>query len=68
MSEKENCLSFIDSPSTVSQRNSMWCSENWYNPYYAIYATFSREEVMAMSDSEVEHLVRLAEAIGDGLY
>lgn len=68
MSEKENCLSFIDSPSTVSQRNIMGCSENWYNPYYAIYATFSREEVMAMPDSEVEHLIRLAGKIADGLY
>ena len=49
-------------------RNSMGCSENWYNPYFAIQQTFPREEIEKMSDSEVSNLVRLAEKISDGLY
>ena len=68
MTEKEKCLNFIESPDLLSERNIMGCSENWYNPYHAIYATFSREEVLAMSNDEVEHLVRLADRIGEGLY
>lgn len=49
-------------------RNSMGCSENWYNAYWAIQNTFTREEIKKMSDVEVDNLVRLAESIGEGLY
>ena len=67
-SEKEDLLSYIDSPYLVKGNNIMGCSENWYNPYFAIYQTFSRDEVEKMSDEEVTHLVKLADNIADGLY
>ena len=49
-------------------RNSMGCSENWYNPYYAIGQTFTDEELMSMSEKELNNLYLLADKIGDGLY
>ena len=53
---------------TTTDRNRMGCSENWYNPAYAITETFSREEVDSMTDKELMLLVTLAERISDGLY
>jgi hypothetical protein len=49
-------------------RNSMGCSENWYNAYYAIKETFTIDEIKNMSEKEIENLVKLAEAIGEALY
>lgn len=68
MSEKEKLMEYIDTPTTTDARNKMGCSENWYNPYYAIKQTFALEEIQNMSDKEVENLVRLADEIGMGLY
>ena len=49
-------------------RNSMGCSEYWYYPEYSIYNTFTEEELLEMSDKEVEDLYKLAEKIGESLY
>lgn len=49
-------------------RNSMGCSENWYNFFYAMKETFTEEEILAMSDKELENLEKLAENIQEGLY
>lgn len=49
-------------------RNRMGCDENWYNPYYAVANTFKDEELKAMSEEELEHLLTLAETIGNALY
>lgn len=68
MSEKENLMEYIDNPKTTDARNRMGCSENWYNPYYAIKETFSIDEIRSMSDKEIENLVRLADKIGEALY
>ena len=53
---------------TTKRRNSMGCSENWYNPVYAITETFSREEVDGMTYRELTLLITLADRISDGLY
>lgn len=53
---------------TTTTRNSMGCSENWYNPYYAIKMTFLMEEIGNMSESELNNLVKLGDAISEGLY
>lgn len=66
--EKEKLLEYMNNPVMIQGSNIMGCSENWYNPYYAIWATFSREEVENMSEDEILNLVKLAESIGDGLY
>lgn len=70
MSHKKKILEYIVSykvPDKIS-RNSMGCDESWYDPYYAIKETFSVEEIDSMSESEVDNLVRLGDAIGEGLY
>jgi hypothetical protein len=68
MSKKEELLEYIDAPIVTQARNRMGCDENWYNPYYAIKETFSREKIENMSEEEVENLVELANEIGLALY
>ena len=66
--EKSKVIEYIKQPITTDARNRMGCSENWYNPYYAISQTFTLEEVQAMSEMEVEHLVKLGDTIAECLY
>ena len=68
MTEKEKLLEYINNPVTTDARNIMGCSENWYNPYYAIKETFSIEEIQAMTNKEIENLVRLGDEIAMSLY
>lgn len=68
MTEKEKLFEYVNKPLTTNARNSMGCSENWYNAYYAIKETFSIDEILSMSDKEIENLVRLADEIGLALY
>ena len=68
MSEKEKLLEYINNPITTTMRNRMGCDENWYNPYYAIKETFSKEKIENMSEEEIENLVELANEIGLALY
>lgn len=65
---KADLLKYLDNPPLSTARNSMGCSENWYNPFYAMMETFTREEIEAMSEQEVSNLLKLAERISDGLY
>lgn len=70
MKNKEDLLKYIASfkkPEKI-KRNFMGCDENWYDSYYAIKETFSVEEIESMSDSEVDALVRLGDAIAQALY
>lgn len=48
--------------------NSMGCSENWYDFYYAMKETFTLEEIQNMTERECELLARLATKIQEGLY
>ena len=63
MTEKEKLINYVNNPVTTTARNSMGCSENWYIAYYAIKETFSIEELQAMSDKEIENLVKLADCL-----
>ena len=65
---KEEIINNIKNVGTTTARNSMGCSENWYNPYYAIKMTFSMEEIENMSEDELNNLVKLGENISEGLY
>lgn len=49
-------------------RNSMGCSENWYNFFYAMKETFTEQEIRNMNEREVTYLERLAGNIQEGLY
>lgn len=68
MTEKQKLLEYIDMPVETTARNSMGCSENWYNSYYAMKETFTREEIESMTDTEIENLIKLADNIAEGLY
>ena len=68
MSNKEKLLKYIDNPELKTGQNMMGCSENWYNHNYAIMQTFTKEEIMNMDDSEIDHLIKLADNISAGLY
>jgi hypothetical protein len=65
---KEEIINNIKNVGTTTARNSMGCSENWYNCYYAIKMTFTMEEIESMSEKELNNLVKLAETIAEGLY
>lgn len=52
----------------TDNRNRMGCSENWYDPFYAIGKTFTSEEIEAMSESELNNMVNLANSIQEALY
>lgn len=68
MSEKEKLFEFINKPVVTNTKNIMGCNENWYNSYYSISHTFTKEELEAMSDIEIENLVKLADSIAEALY
>lgn len=67
---KEEIINNIKNTSLVgtSARNSMSCSENWYNAYFSIKMTFSMEEIENMSENELNNLVKLGNTIAEGLY
>ena len=66
--KKEQLLKDIESLKETTSRNSMGCSENWYDYVYAIKQTFTIQEIRSMDELEIEHLIKLAENISDGLY
>lgn len=68
MTVKEEILKYLAEPVETDARNSMGCSENWYNSYYCIAHTFSEDEIKRMTGHEIDLLVKLAETIGDALY
>jgi len=65
---KEEIINGIKNVGTTTARNSMGCSENWYNYFYAIKMTFTMEEIETMSEKELNNLIKLADNIAEGLY
>lgn len=65
---KEEIINNIKNVNTTTARNSMGCSENWYNSFYSIKMTFTMEEIESMSEKELNNLVKLADNIAEGLY
>ena len=53
---------------TTDARNRMGCSENWYNPYYAIGKTFSIDELSQMDMKQLNNLYKLADKMSSALY
>ena len=64
----QELLKEINNLKTTSAKNSMGCSENWYNPYYAISKTFSTKEIEEMTEREIDYLVRLGEELSEAFY
>lgn len=65
---KEELLNRIYSIETSNKRNSMGCSEDWYNELYSLKQTFEREELESMDEKELENLMRLAYNISEALF
>ena len=49
-------------------RNSMGCSEAYYNAYYLIGDCFTEEELNNMTEQELNNLIKLAEYAGNAFY
>lgn len=62
---KQQILANIGLIEDCGRRNSMGCSESWYDPIYSIIQTFSRETIEEMSDEEIQRLYDLAKNIAD---
>ena len=52
----------------TSARNSMGCLEDWYDFYYAMSKTFTKEQIENMSERECTLLYKLATNIQEALY
>lgn len=69
VSDKEMLLKYIETTQEVNNNiNRMGCFESWYDPYYAIKQTFTKEEIEAMDEDRINDLLRLACNIQEGLY
>ena len=64
----KNLIDAIINFKASNRRNSMGCSEDWYDFIYAMKETFCIEEIEQMSEHEIELLYRIHNAITDGLY
>lgn len=65
---KEQIIDKVKNITTTNACNCMGCSENWYNPYYAIREVFGLETLETMEETELNNLVKLAERLGNALY
>lgn len=65
---KEEIIKEIEKYKPTKAHNLMGCSENWYNPVYAMKITFTIEEIKNMTEKEIQNLLKLANNIQDGLY
>lgn len=65
---KEELIKKIKEYESTNRQNRMGCSENWYSYVYAIKQTFTIEEIIQMSEEEIQHLIKLAQNIQDGLW
>jgi len=70
MESKEKILNDIkESLNTKSNaRNSMGCSESFYNPNYLIGKCFTEDELILLSESELNNLIKLGEFASDAFY
>lgn len=66
--KRQEILDSIKNYTSVSAHNSMGCSEDWYSVFYAMKQVFTEEQLEAMNNRELNLLVRLGDAIAEGLY
>lgn len=58
----------FDKEKNNKARNSMGVSESFYNPYYLTGNCFTLEELSAMSEAELNNLIKLADYASDAFY
>lgn len=65
---KASLIEVIKAFEPSKRRNSMGCSEDWYDFIYAMKQTFSIEEIENMSEHEITLLEKLHDNVSEGLY
>jgi hypothetical protein len=65
---KEEIITSCKNATATTARNSMGCNESWYDPFFSMKEVFSEEELNSMSESELNHLYKLADKISEALY
>ena len=65
---KEEILKNVANVEETNAQNIMGCSENWYNPYYALRETFGTDKLEEMTEKELNNLITLAMNITEYLY
>jgi hypothetical protein len=68
MKDKATILAAIKNAKEIEGSNSMGVSESYYNSYYMIRECFTEAELEAMSLSELNNLLKLADFAGDVFY
>lgn len=71
MGEKEKLLQYIENFNTNqidNKQNRMGCSELWYDPYFGVMQSFSVDEIKSMEETEITHLLKVAETVSEGLF
>lgn len=70
MNEKEKLIEYIENfdLSKNTSRNSMGCSELWYDSYFCVMQSFTLDEIKSFNELEIEHLLKVAETVSEGLY
>ena len=58
----------FDKEKNNKARNSMGVSESFYNPYYLTGNCFTTEELEAMSETELNNLIKLSNYASDAFY
>ena len=58
----------FDKEKNNKARNSMGVSESFYNPYYLTGKCFTTEELSAMSEAELNNLIKLAIFAAEAFY
>ena len=64
----KNIAACFDKEKSNKARNSMCVSESFYNPYYLTGKCFTTEELVAMSETELNNLIKLADYASDAFY
>lgn len=59
---------WLDKERFNEQRNSMGVSESYYNPHYLVGKCFTKDELLNMSDSEINNLIKLADYASEAFY
>ena len=60
---------YYDDKVAVSNiHNVMGCNESWYDPYFAVMHTFSKEYINSITDQQLNDLIALAKNIQEALY
>lgn len=58
----------LDAESGNKGRNSMGVFESYYNPYYLTGSCFTGEQLMEMSELELNNIIKLAEFAAEAFY